>query len=68
MIASREAFSHGLASRVEGHIALFGTIQATIDIVERMLEMHETSFGGILDRLRGSTRLRGNSGFGMAGE
>lgn len=65
MIASRQAFSHSLASRVESHVAFFRTAQAIIDIVKGMLEVHETSLG-IRDRLRGSTRLRGCGGFSVA--
>lgn len=56
MIASRQAFSHRLASRVEGHIALFGTTQATIDIVKGVLKVHDASLG-IWDRLRRSPGL-----------
>lgn len=62
MIASRDAFGHGLASRGESHVTLLRAIQATVYIVQRMLEGHQTGLGGIRNGFGGGTGLRGGGG------
>ena len=68
MVAPRYAFGHGLTSRGESQVALLCAIQATIDIVERMLEGHQTGLCGVGNGLGRGTGLRGGRGGFMTGE
>ena len=68
MIASRDAFGHGLASRGKSHVTLLRAIQATVYIVQRMLEGHQTGLCGVGNGLGRGTGLRGGRGGFMTGE